>query len=106
MSSSNPFSLAMMSLSPDDHSASSLYCGKGDAISWDADTCSLDPPIMTNTYLLMTDDDDGQDRDRFFARLMGSELHHFLVFDYQRCFLDHSVDATTRQDAINWTLKA
>nr|DAD41068.1 TPA_asm: hypothetical protein HUJ06_015391 [Nelumbo nucifera] len=106
ISLSNRFSLTMMSLSPDDHSVSNLYCGEGDAISWDADTYSPGPPITTNTYLSTTDDNDGQDRDRFFATLMDFELHHLLVSDYQRRFLDRSIDATARQDAINWMLKA
>nr|DAD21282.1 TPA_asm: hypothetical protein HUJ06_022745 [Nelumbo nucifera] len=89
----------------DDHSVSSLYCCEGDAIFWDTDTCSPDPSITTNTYLSTTDDDDGQERNRFFATLMDSELHHLPVSDYQRRFFDRSIDATARQDAINWMLK-
>ncbi|XP_010273048.1 PREDICTED: cyclin-D2-1-like [Nelumbo nucifera] len=91
-----------MSLSPDEHSACSLYCGEGEVASWDTDTWNPDPRTSTG---LPTNDDDDEDNEHFIARLINLELDHMPESDYLQRFRDRSVDVTARQDAISWMLK-
>ncbi|KAH7575416.1 hypothetical protein ACOSP7_005000 [Xanthoceras sorbifolium] len=83
-----------MSQSQEHHSASNLYCAEdaGDVVSSVSDTRIFDfrsPPSDENTIF----------------SLIHCEPHHMPRPDYlQRC-RDRSIDATARQDSINWILK-
>ncbi|XP_068656738.1 cyclin-D2-1-like [Aristolochia californica] len=77
-------------------SASSLYCGEdaADVAAWEATDASLPQP----SELFACDD-------RSIDDLFASELDHTPDSDYSERFRSRSLDATARQDAINWMLK-
>ncbi|XP_068654317.1 cyclin-D2-1-like [Aristolochia californica] len=88
-------------------SASSLYCGEdaADVAIWeaeaDADVWSTSAP----SSLVYLPSDFLPCDDRSIDELFASELDHTPDSDYSERFRSRSLDATARQDAINWMLQ-
>ncbi|KAG9440573.1 hypothetical protein H6P81_020738 [Aristolochia fimbriata] len=98
-------------------SASSLYCGEdaAEVAAWEGETAadvwtatasasasSSTPPSPPSGYL---PSDFVPCDDRSIEELLASELDHAPDSDYPERFRSRSLDATARQDAINWMLK-
>jgi cyclin D1/2/4, plant len=98
-----------MALTPDLSASSSLLCGEdaGDIASW-TDGRSAAPASSATTSAPTSDSWDlpfSDSSNQFLSTLLASEPDFMPHPDYLSRLQDQSLDATSRQDAVNWILK-